>query len=75
MGTKNKSRAGAEGRWEENTAPWYEQTMVYCDTCGMLLPKRQFVVRKSSVINRFCGPECARLNVRGLQVSSTRSRT
>src|ERR1700733_9395972 len=68
MRTKARSRALPRGHWEENKAPWYEQTMSYCDACGMLIPKKQFVVEENGVRRRFCGAECAQIaeRVRGL---------
>ena len=35
--------------------------MVYCDACGMLIPKKQFVLEKNGVSRRFCGAECAQI--------------
>jgi hypothetical protein len=68
MRTKARSRALPRGHWEENKAPWYEQTMSYCDACGMLIPKKQFVVEEKGASRRFCGAECAQIaeRVRGL---------
>jgi len=62
MGIKAKPRIQGRGHWEENRAPWYEQTAVYCDACGMLIPRKTFVVEQDGVRRRFCGSECARLS-------------
>jgi hypothetical protein len=42
--------------------------MVYCDACGMLIPKKQFVLEENGVSRRFCGADCAQIaeRVRGL---------
>jgi len=59
MGTKAKF--ADRGRWQENPARWYEQTLDYCDACGMLIPRKQFVVEDNGVKRLFCGPDCAQL--------------
>jgi hypothetical protein len=38
--------------------------MFYCDCCGMLIPRKQFVVQENGVSRRFCGMDCARLQQR-----------
>src|ERR1700730_472675 len=62
MRTNARSRSRVRGHWEENKTMWYEQTMFYCDSCGMLIPKKQFIVEDNSVSHRFCGMDCARLD-------------
>ena len=64
MRTKARPQALSRGRWVENKAPWYEQTMFYCDACGMLIPKKQFVLEENGLSRRFCGTECAQLEER-----------
>jgi len=61
MATNAKSQP-VRGRWVEAKNPWYEQTMFYCDCCGMLIPRKQFVVEGNGVSRRFCGTQCAQLN-------------
>lgn len=49
------------GHWEENTAKWYEQTMVYCDLCGKIIPKNFWVVKSETNRLVFCNPDCEQL--------------
>ena len=49
------------GRWEENTAKWYEQTMVYCDLCGRIIPKNFWIVEEGVERLVFCDPDCEQL--------------
>lgn len=49
------------GSWRQNTAQWYEQTMVYCDVCGKIIPKNFWVVKEGSRELIFCDPSCERL--------------
>ena len=49
------------GRWEENTAKWFEQTMIYCDFCGRIIPKNLWVVEEGGERLVFCDPDCERL--------------
>lgn len=46
------------GHWEENPAAWYEQQMTYCNLCGRLVPKRQWVAEVEGEANTFCSREC-----------------
>jgi hypothetical protein len=64
MRTKTKSQARIRGHWEENRVPWYEQTAIYCDACGRLIPNKQFVVEQSGVSRRYCATDCAQLKDR-----------
>jgi len=57
-----KSQMTVDGYWEDGKISWYEQQMFYCGACGILLPKRQFIVEVDSVCHRFCGPDCAKLS-------------
>lgn len=50
------------GRWEENTAKWFEQTMIYCDLCGRIIPKRFWVVEEGNERRLFCNPDCEQLH-------------
>lgn len=61
MPTKARSQRQVRGRWEENRMPWYAQSAIYCNACGMLIPKKQFVVEAGGVRRRFCGADCAQL--------------
>ncbi len=61
MRTNAKSQPRVRGRWVENKTMWYEQTMFYCDCCGMLIPQKQFVVENKGETRRFCGVDCAEL--------------
>ncbi len=49
------------GHWEENTAKWYEQTMVYCNLCGRIIPKKFWIVEEGSEKLVFCDPDCEQL--------------
>lgn len=51
------------GRWEKNTAKWFEQTMTYCDLCGRIIPKNFWVVEEERASARlvFCNPDCEQL--------------
>lgn len=49
------------GRWEKNTAKWYEQTMVYCKLCGKIIPRTLWVVESGTETIVFCNPDCERL--------------
>ena len=49
------------GRWEENTAQWYEQTMVYCTLCGKIIPKNFWVVEEGGEKLVFCDSDCEQL--------------
>ncbi len=62
MSMGHKSPPIVEGYWEDSKTNWQEQRMVYCDECGMLIPKRQFIVEADYVCHRFCGPDCATLS-------------
>jgi hypothetical protein len=77
MRTNAKSQPPGRGRWVENKTMWYEQTMFYCDCCGMLIPQKQFVVEDKGEPRRFCGLDCARLKqqlkLQNKRQSSTRS--
>jgi hypothetical protein len=64
MPKKAKQKRAVRGRWQDNQALWYQQTMFYCDACGMLIPKREFIVEANGVERRFCGIECAQLDQR-----------
>lgn len=56
------------GHWEENKTRWYEQKLVYCESCGVLIPTRQWVAERGGTRHIFCGVDCARLyrNASGL---------
>ena len=77
MRTNAKSQPPVRGRWVENKTMWYEQTMFYCDCCGMLIPQMQFVVEDKGSTHRFCGADCAKLNQQlkslNKRLSSTKS--
>ena len=63
MGTKAKSHTKSRGQWQENREPWYDQTPVYCDACGILIPNKRLVVNSvGGTSNKFCGPACVRLD-------------
>ena len=49
------------GRWEENTAQWFEQTMIYCDLCGRIIPKNFWIVEDGTERLVFCNPDCEQL--------------
>ena len=49
------------GHWEENSAEWYEQQMVYCTSCGRLVPKHLWIARIDKETKAFCSPECEEL--------------
>ncbi len=49
------------GHWEENTAKWYEQTMVYCNVCGKIIPKNFWIVEEGAEKLVFCNPDCEQL--------------
>ena len=49
------------GRWEKNTARWYEQTMVYSKLCGKIIPRRLWVVESGTETLVFCNRDCERL--------------
>ena len=61
MATKARSKKRHTGRWEDHQPRWYEQTMTYCELCGVLIPSRQWVVRLGGRVRVFCGADCARL--------------
>jgi hypothetical protein len=77
MRTNARSQPPVRGRWVENKTMWYEQTMFYCDCCGMLIPQKQFVVEDKGETLRFCGVDCARLKqqlkLQNKRQSSTKS--
>ena len=50
------------GRWEKNTAKWYEQTMVYCKLCGKIIPKNLWIADEGPERLVFCGPDCEELH-------------
>ncbi len=50
------------GRWEENTAMWFEQAMTYCDLCGRIIPKNFWVVEQGTERFVFCNPDCEQLH-------------
>jgi hypothetical protein len=64
MAKKMTSAAKVSGRWEESRASWYEQTAAYCDACGRLIPRMQFIVEKPSGRRKFCGLDCAQFDAR-----------
>lgn len=49
------------GAWRRNPAKWYEQTMVYCELCGRVIPKNFWVVEEDSRDLIFCDPDCEAL--------------
>lgn len=49
------------GRWEKNTAKWYEQTMLYCELCGKIIPKNLWIVDEEGEALVFCNPGCEQL--------------
>ena len=49
------------GRWEKNTARWYEQTMVYCKLCGKIIPRNLWGVESGTETLVFCSADCERL--------------
>ena len=49
------------GTWRRNTAQWYEQTMVYCEMCGKIIPKNFWIVEIASRELVFCDPDCEQL--------------
>jgi hypothetical protein len=59
MDPKN-SHAGA-GYWEQTHAQWHEMEMVYCDVCGLILPKNLWIAEVDGNRRVFCGPGCERL--------------
>jgi hypothetical protein len=77
MRTNARSQPPVRGRWVENKTMWYEQTMFYCDCCGMLIPQEQFVVEDKGETRRFCGVDCAQLKqqlkLQNKRQSSTKS--
>jgi len=73
MRTKARPQAQVRGRWEESRAPWYEQTAVYCDACGMLIPNRRFVVEAGGVRRTFCGIDCVQLGEKVRRLNNPKS--
>lgn len=62
MQTKvKKAKPQLSGYWRENQTRWHEQTLVYCNSCGVLIPKRQWVVEHGKEQRVFCGEVCAAL--------------
>lgn len=49
------------GYWEENSAKWYEQKMVYCTLCGRIIPKMLWIAEEGGEKKIFCGPDCEKL--------------
>ncbi len=49
------------GHWEPNDAEWYEQKTVYCDCCGLVIPKKHWVAEVEGAPQIFCGPDCEKL--------------
>ena len=49
------------GQWEERQAQWYEQDMIYCETCGLILPKNLWIASVDGTRRVFCGADCERL--------------
>jgi hypothetical protein len=45
------------GHWEEKKTPWYDQTAVYCELSGMLIPRRYWVAEIEGRRHIFAGPE------------------
>jgi hypothetical protein len=64
MASKAKGTTKQKGQWRENSSPWYEQSMFYCDNCGMLIPKKQFIVDDAVGQRRYCSTACAALHER-----------
>ncbi len=50
------------GRWKKNPAQWHEQTMVYCELCGKIIPKNLWIAGESGQTLVFCGPDCEELH-------------
>ena len=74
MGTKAKSHTKSRGQWEENREPWYDQTAVYCDACGMLIPNKRLVVKSvGGNSSKFCGPACVQLDQKVQQFKKLRA--
>ena len=69
----NPRAAQVRGRWEESRTPWYEQTAVYCDACGMLIPKRRYVVEVDGVRRKFCSIDCAQLDEKVRRLNKAKS--
>ncbi len=49
------------GRWEENTAKWYELKTDYCSLCGVIIPKMFWVTEVEGKSLVFCGEACEQL--------------
>ena len=49
------------GYWRENQTRWHEQILVYCNSCGVLIPKKQWVVEQGKEQRIFCAEVCAAL--------------
>jgi hypothetical protein len=47
--------------WLENDAPWYEERMIYCGTCGRMIAKRYLWEGFPHGEATFCGEECLEL--------------
>jgi hypothetical protein len=62
MQTKTrKAKQPRPGYWRENQTRWHEQTLVYCNSCGVLIPKKQWVVEQGKEQRVFCTEVCAAL--------------
>jgi N-methylhydantoinase B/oxoprolinase/acetone carboxylase alpha subunit len=58
---RSSRRPLAPGRWEEVRAQWHQTELIYCDVCGLILPKRMWVIDSQSGRGVFCGPDCSQL--------------
>ncbi len=61
LGDKKPHLPRDVGHWEELHTQWHEMEMIYCSVCGLILPKRLWVVESDGKRIVFCGPGCEHL--------------
>jgi hypothetical protein len=49
------------GRWVELEHAWHDTTVVPCEVCGKLIPRRAWIFDGAGGEVRSCGPECQQL--------------
>lgn len=49
------------GRWQENNLPWYETTIINCQLCGKMIPRKMWLVTYKDEELKFCDEACEQL--------------
>jgi hypothetical protein len=47
-----------KGRWTEPSRSWHDTSVIYCQACGRLIPRRAWIFEGGAGELRVCSPDC-----------------